>query len=139
MQNGEAKTDIRDNDTSVTRGSVTKKTERLDSYEFARTQMPFEFPSQGVLRTSIDYWTPKRITAVIYLDNGSWCGFWKFSCSWQFCWISLRKKQTGLLYCLLRKNAKVGRNNTYAWELPKAAVAVKKWKDDDKYDCVYLS
>ena len=60
MQNGEAKTDIRekpvrDNDTSVTRGSVTKKTERLDSYEFARTQMPFEFPSQGVLRTSIDY------------------------------------------------------------------------------------
>ena len=47
MQNGEAKTDIRDND--------TKKTERLDSYEFARTQMPFEFPSQGVLRTSIDY------------------------------------------------------------------------------------
>lgn len=55
MQNGEAKTDIRDNDTSVTRGSVTKKTERLDSYEFARMQMPFEFPSQGVLRTSIDY------------------------------------------------------------------------------------
>lgn len=55
MQNGEAKTDIRDNDTSVTRGSVTKKTERLDSYEFARTQMPFEFPSQGVLRTNIDY------------------------------------------------------------------------------------
>ena len=53
MQNGEAKTDIRDNDTSVTRGSVTKKTERLDSYEFARTQMPFEFPSQGVLRTNI--------------------------------------------------------------------------------------
>ena len=49
------------------------------------------------------------------------------------------KKQTGLLYCLLRKNAKVGRNNTYAWELPKAAVAVKKWKDDDKYGCVYLS
>lgn len=55
MQNGEAMTDIRDNDTSVTRGSVTKKTERLDPYEFARTQMPFEFPSQGVLRTSIDY------------------------------------------------------------------------------------